>query len=146
MRLMLAAALIALPALAYGAPPVNQPPILPGMVVIDEKDTIVEQPTPHGNIGMSTAYRISDKAPQRAMEFRKRILHKGSAIGIHPIEHDEVYYVVSGTGLVESDGVTKTLTTGMTAYLYEGAKVGIKQVGDEPLSLIVSYPLKERTK
>ncbi|ESQ79722.1 cupin domain-containing protein [Asticcacaulis sp. YBE204] len=141
MRLMLAAALIALPALAYGAPPVNQP-----MVVIDEKDTIVEQPTPHGNIGMSTAYRISDKAPQRAMEFRKRVLHKGSAIGIHLIEHDEVYYVVSGTGLVESDGVTKTVTTGMTAYLYEGANVGIKQIGDEPLSLIVSYPLKERTK
>lgn len=141
MRLMIAAALIALPALANGAPPVNQP-----MVVIDEKDTVVEQPTPHGNIGMSTAYRISDKAPQRLMEFRKRILHKGSAIGIHPIDHDEVYHVVSGTGLVESDGVTHTLTAGMTAYLYEGAKVGIKQVGNEPLSLIVSYPLKARTK
>lgn len=141
MRLIFAAALIALPSLALGAPPVNQP-----MVVIDEKDTIVEQPTPHGNIGMSTAYRISDKAPQRAMEFRKRTLHKGSAIGIHPIDHDEVYYVVSGTGIVESDGVTKTLTTGMTAYLYEGAQVGIKQVGDEPLTIIVSYPLKARTK
>ncbi|UDF03098.1 cupin domain-containing protein [Asticcacaulis sp. AND118] len=141
MRLIFAVALIALPSLALGAPPVNQP-----MVVIDEKDTIVEQPTPHGNIGMSTAYRISDKAPQRAMEFRKRTLHIGSAIGIHPIDHDEVYYVVSGTGLVESDGVTQTLTTGMTAYLYEGAQVGIKQVGDEPLTIIVSYPLKARTK
>ncbi|WP_298331253.1 cupin domain-containing protein [Asticcacaulis sp.] len=137
MRLILAAALIALPSFALGAP---------SMVIIDEKDTVVEQPTPHGNIGMSTAWRISDKAPQRAMEFRKRSLHKGAAIGIHPIDHDEVYYVVSGTGIVESDGVTHTLTEGMTAYLYEGAKVGIKQVGDEPLTLIISYPLKARTK
>ncbi|ADU13569.1 cupin domain-containing protein [Asticcacaulis excentricus] len=137
MRLILATALIILPSFALGAPP---------MVIIDEKDTLVEEAPPHGRIGMSTAYRISDKAPQRSMEFRKRSLHKGAAIGIHPIGHDEVYYVVSGTGIVESDGVTHTLTEGMTAYLYEGAKVGIKQVGDEPLTLIISYPLKARTK
>ncbi|MFP1129932.1 cupin domain-containing protein [Asticcacaulis sp. W401b] len=137
MRLIFAAALIALPSFALGAPP---------MVIIDEKDTVVEEAPPHGRIGMSTAFRISDSAPQRSMEFRKRSLHKGAAIGIHPIDHDEVYYVVSGTGIVESDGVTHTLTEGMTAYLYEGAKVGIKQVGDEPLTLIISYPLKARTK
>ncbi|BEV11239.1 cupin domain-containing protein [Asticcacaulis sp. DW145] len=137
MRLIFAVALIALPSFALGAPP---------MVIIDEKDTVVEEAPPHGKIGMSTAWRISDKAPQRSMEFRKRSLHKGAAIGVHPIDHDEVYYVVSGTGIVESDGVTHTLTEGMTAYLYEGAQVSITQMGDEPLTLIISYPLKARTK
>ncbi|KQN04214.1 cupin [Sphingobium sp. Leaf26] len=119
-------------------------PAAPPMAVIDEQDVAREEPTPHGKIGMSTAYRISDAVPQpRRMEFRKRILHVGSAIGLHPIAHDEVYYVLSGTGEVSSDGQTRALTPGMAAYLYDGAVVGIKQTGTEPLALIISYPVKE---
>lgn len=115
----------------------------PPMAVIDEVSVRRDEPTPHGAIGMSTAYRISDAVPQpRTMEFRKRILHVGSAIGLHPIAHDEVYYVLSGEGVVTSDGVSKPLKPGMAAYLYDGAVVGIKQVGKTPLSLIISYPVK----
>lgn len=116
----------------------------PPMAVIDEQSVRREEPTPHGKIGLSTAYRISDAAPQpRTMEFRKRILHVGSAIGLHPIAHDEVYYVLSGTGDVTSDGKTQSLTPGMAAYLYDGAVVGIRQTGKEPLALIISYPVKQ---
>jgi mannose-6-phosphate isomerase-like protein (cupin superfamily) len=75
------------------------------------------------------------------MEFRKRILHVGAAIGLHPIAHDEVYYVLSGTAMVTSDGETRALKAGMAAYLYEGATVGIRQTGQEPLALIISYPV-----
>ena len=114
------------------------------MVVVDQNDVISEEAPPHGAIGMSTAYRISDVAPGRAMEFRIRTLHVGDAIGLHPISHDEVYYVVSGTGDVTSDGETARMTAGMAAYLYEGAEVGIVQVGEEPLSLIIAYPLAQR--
>ena len=114
------------------------------MVVVDENDVIREEAPPHGKIGMSTAYRISDVAPGRNMEFRKRALHVGAAVGIHPISHDEVYYVISGEGVVTSDGEDSTLTEGMAAYLYEGAEVGIRQVGDEPLVIIIAYPLAER--
>ncbi|MFM5931719.1 MAG: cupin domain-containing protein [Novosphingobium sp.] len=111
------------------------------MVVIDEKATRREEAPPHGAIGMSTAYRISDAVPApRAMEFRRRVLHVGAAIGEHPIDHDEVYYVLSGEGEVLSDGVRKRLTAGMAAYLYKDAKVGIWQRGKKPLSLIISYP------
>lgn len=114
----------------------------PPMVVVNERDVVRNEPPPHGAIGMSTAYRISDVVPQpRRMEFRKRILHKGAAIGLHPIAHDEVYYVLSGEGEVTSDGITQKLTPGMAAYLYDGAVVGIKQVGRKPLALIISYPV-----
>ncbi len=113
----------------------------PAMVVVHEEDVKREEPPPHGHIGMSTAYRISDAAPApRAMEFRKRVLHKGAAIGLHPISHDEVYYVLSGEGDVTSDGVTQRLKPGMAAYLYKDAVVGIAQVGKKPLTIIVSYP------
>jgi mannose-6-phosphate isomerase-like protein (cupin superfamily) len=115
----------------------------PPMVVIDENAVKRDEAPPHGAIGMSTAYRISDAVPApRTMEFRKRVLHVGAAIGPHPIAHDEVYYVLSGEGEVSSDGVAKRLKPGMAAYLYDGATVGIRQVGRTPLALIISYPVK----
>lgn len=114
----------------------------PPMVVVNERDVVRQEAPPHGAIGMSTAYRISDVVPQpRTMEFRKRVLHKGAAIGLHPIAHDEVYYVLSGEGEVTSDGVSQRLRPGMAAYLYNGAVVGIRQIGNKPLSLIISYPV-----
>ena len=114
----------------------------PPMVVVNERDVVRQEAPPHGAIGMSTAYRISDVVPQpRTMEFRKRVLHKGAAIGLHPIAHDEVYYVLSGEGEVSSDGVSQRLRPGMAAYLYDGAVVGIRQTGNKPLSLIISYPV-----
>jgi mannose-6-phosphate isomerase-like protein (cupin superfamily) len=117
----------------------------PPMAVVDERATRREEAPPHGAIGMSTAYRISDAVPQpRAMEFRRRILHRGAAIGEHPINHDEVYYVLDGEGEVVSDGQRARLKQGMTAYLYKGAVVGIRQLGKKPLSLIISYPNEQR--
>lgn len=113
----------------------------PPMAVIDERTMRREEAPPHGAIGMSTAFRISDAAPQpRAMEFRRRVLHRGAAIGEHPIDHDEVYYVLGGEGEVISDGQRAILRKGMAAYLYKGAVVGIRQLGRRPLSLIISYP------
>lgn len=114
----------------------------PPMVVVSESDVMVREAPPHGAIGMSTAYRISDAAPQpRTMEFRRRVLDVGAAIGEHPISHDEVYYVTAGEGVVISDGVEAALKPGMAAYLYEGAVVGMRQTGEEPLSLIIAYPV-----
>ena len=68
--------------------------------------------------------------------------HIGAAIGVHPIDHDEIYYVLSGTGVVHSDGTERELKAGMAAWLYSGAKVGIRQTGAEPLVLIIAYPNK----
>lgn len=116
--------------------------LAPAAVIVAEADTVKQEPPPHGAIGMSTAYRISDKVPQRTMEFRRRVLHVGAAIGVHPIDHDEVYYVLSGEGELTAGGKTTRVTAGTAAYLYSGDKVGIRQLGSEPLNLIISYPLK----
>lgn len=118
--------------------------VAPPMAVVDERTVTREEPPPHGEVGMSTAFRISDAVPNRTMEFRKRALHVGAAIGEHVIAHDEVYYVLSGEGVVVSDGQTARLTPGMAAYLYSGAKVGIRQLGSEPLVIIISYPVAKK--
>lgn len=131
----------ALAALLLAGGEVAPPPPARPMVVVREEDVRREEAPPHGAIGTSTAYRISDAVPApRAMEFRRRVLHVGAAIGAHPIAHDEVYYALSGRGEVVSDGVTAVLEPGMAAYLWRGAVVGIRQLGEEPLDLIVSYP------
>lgn len=129
-------------AVALVAPLPSSPALAaPAAVIVDETTVVRMEPPPHGAIGMSTAYRISDAAPNRTMEFRKRVLHVGAAIGAHPIDHDEVYYVLSGEGEVVSDGKATRMTPGVAAYLYKGAVVGIRQVGASDLTLIISYPL-----
>ena len=118
----------------------------PPAVIVREADVAREEVPPHKGVGMSTAYRMSDAAPGRNFEFRKRTLHPGSSIGLHVLSHDEVYYVISGAGVVTSDGKESAMEAGTAAYLYEGADVGIRQTGSEPLVLIIAYPLKERVK
>jgi len=135
-------ALLSLPAQETHPTPAS-PPAGVG-VVIHEDQTRVQQVPPHNGTGMSTAFRISDGVPNRAMEFRKRSLHRGASIGLHLIAHDEVYYVVSGAGEVTSDGVVTPVGPGDAAYLYDGGNVGIRQTGDADLVLIIAYPLARR--
>ena len=118
--------------------------LAPAAVIVDGAAVTRDEPPPHGAIGMSTAHRISDAVPNRTMEFRRRILHVGAAIGPHPIGHDEVYYVLSGEGEIVSDGVTHRARAGMGVYFYNGAVVGIRQLGDQPLDLIMSYRIPPR--
>ena len=134
--------LIAALAILLQATPAS-PPAGVGLV-IHEADVMVRQVPPHNGTGMSTAYRISDVAPNRSIEFRKRVMHPGASIGLHLIAHDEVYYVVSGQGDVTTDGVTTRMTAGDTAYLYDGGNVGISQAGNEDLVLIIAYPTSQR--
>lgn len=140
---LLTLTMLAVLAVQSGAAPAS-PPAGVGQVV-READVRVMQPPPHNGTGMSTAYRLSDGVPNRAMEFRKRVMHPGASIGLHPIAHDEVYYVVSGAGVVTSDGVETQVGAGDAAYLYDGNVVGIRQAGDEDLVLIIAYPLAKRT-
>ena len=143
-RLLLALACALASTASAAADPAAPASALP-MVVVSDSEVMVREAPPHGAIGMSTAYRISDAAPQpRQMEFRRRVLDVGAAIGAHPIGHDEVYYVTAGRGVVVSDGVEAEIGPGMAAYLYERAVVGIRQVGEEPLSIIIAYPVEPK--
>ncbi|WNO55129.1 cupin domain-containing protein [Stakelama saccharophila] len=131
MALLITLALQAVPAAGQGR-------------VIHEGDTVTREVPPHHGTGMSTAYRISDQMPNRSMEFRKRVMHPGASIGMHVIAHDEVYYVVGGTGELTVDGRVSTVRAGDAAYLYDGNDVGIRQTGDDDLVLLIAYPLRER--
>jgi mannose-6-phosphate isomerase-like protein (cupin superfamily) len=95
---------------------------------------------PHNGVGKSTAYRYFDDVKDARVIFRKRALHKGASIGMHVLTHDEVYYVVSGRGLLTVDDSKRTVGPDTAIFMHEGADVGIQQTGDADLVLIISYP------
>src|SRR3546814_13591208 len=76
----------------------------PRMVVVDERDTVRDEPPPHGAIGMSTAYRISEGIEGRQMEFSKRVLPPCTAIGTHRLAPAADQYVPAGPGQVSYRG------------------------------------------
>ena len=105
-----------------------------------DNDVLHVEPAPHDGTGQTKAYRYFDDVEDAGIVFRKRALPKGSAIGIHVLAHEEVYYVLSGRAELTVDDVQRTLQPSTAVYMAKGANVGIRQVGDDDLVLIVSYP------
>jgi mannose-6-phosphate isomerase-like protein (cupin superfamily) len=105
-----------------------------------DTQTSTVEPGPHEGTGKTTAYRYFDEVKDARVIFRKRALHKGASIGMHVLEHDEVYYVVSGRGEVTVDDTKRAVEPDTAIFMHEGADVGIRQVGDADLVVIVSYP------
>ena len=105
-----------------------------------DREVVKSEPPPHNGVGQSTAYRYFDEVTDARVIFRKRALHRGAAIGLHVLTHDEVYYVVSGNGELNVDGQTRSVNADTAIYMYEGQDVGIKQLGSDDLVLIISYP------
>lgn len=98
------------------------------------------EPGPHEGTGQTTAYRYFDDVKDARVIFRKRAMPKGSSIGMHVLSHDEVYYVVSGTGELAVDDVKTPVVANQAMFMHEGANVGIRQTGAADLVVIVAYP------
>jgi len=98
------------------------------------------EPAPHEGTGKTTAYRYFDDVKDARVIFRKRALHKGASIGMHVLTHDEVYYIVSGRGELTVDDTKREVTADTAVFMHEGADVGIRQLGEQDLVVIVSYP------
>jgi mannose-6-phosphate isomerase-like protein (cupin superfamily) len=101
------------------------------------------EPGPHEGTGSTTAYRYFDDVKDARVIFRKRALHKGASIGMHVLSHDEVYYVVSGRGELTVDDRSTEVGPDSAVFMHEGADVGIRQLGEEDLVVIVAYPPAE---
>ena len=105
-----------------------------------EADIARDQPGPHGGAGTTTAYPFFADAPGLSFFFRKRVLHKGAGIGLHPHDKDEVYYVVSGNGRYTVDGSIRDVGPGDAMLVRPGSTHAIQQAGDADLVLLIAYP------
>jgi quercetin dioxygenase-like cupin family protein len=110
------------------------------VLVKHDSEVMQKEPGPHEGAGQTTAYRYFDSLKDAKVIFRKRALHAGASIGVHKLTHDEVYYVVSGRGELTAEDTRQELVPGTAAFMYENTSVGIKQVGNEDLVIIIAYP------
>jgi mannose-6-phosphate isomerase-like protein (cupin superfamily) len=113
-----------------------------GYVLEHEKDIAQEQPPPHDGVGMSTAYSFFANAPGLKLAFRKRVLKPGSAIGYHLQKEDEIYYMLSGTGMMKINGDSFAVKAGDAVLTRPGSSHGLHQTGTDSLVVIINYMVK----
>src|SRR5436309_6071399 len=74
-----------------------------GFIVQHDADIAKSEPGTHNGGGQTVGYSFFDKTPGMKFVFRKRALRPGAGIGYHEQKEDEVYYVLSGTGVMTLD-------------------------------------------
>lgn len=124
---------------AAGLPAAADDPAGPAVIRHDSQVATAEA-GPHEGTGRTTAYLYFDAVPEAGLIFRKRALHPGASIGMHVLRHDEVYYVLSGRGELTVGDTRSEVGPDTAIFLRLGAPVGIRQLGDEDLVIIIAYP------
>ena len=110
-----------------------------GYILQNDKEVAVDEPGTHKGGGMTTGYSFFSKAPGLKMVFRKRAFKPGSAIGYHLQKEDEIYYVLSGRGIMQMNGKEFPVGPGDAILTRPGSSHGLKQVGQEDLVIIINY-------
>jgi mannose-6-phosphate isomerase-like protein (cupin superfamily) len=110
-----------------------------GHVLERDADVAREEPGTHKGGGQTIGYSFFKDTPKLGMVFRKRALKPGSAIGYHEQHEDEIYYVISGRGIMTIDGKPIEVGPGTAVLTRPGSSHGLKQVGSEDLVILINY-------
>jgi len=110
-----------------------------GFIIQHEADIAKTEPGTHNGGGQTVGYSFFDKTPGLTLVFRKRALKPGSGIGYHEQKEDEIYYVLSGRGVMTIDGKTFDVGPGTAVLTRPGSSHGIKQAGSEDLVMMINY-------
>jgi mannose-6-phosphate isomerase-like protein (cupin superfamily) len=110
-----------------------------GYLVERDRDVAKNEPGPHDGGGPSTGYIFFEKVPDLKFSFRKRVLHKGAAIGYHLQKTDEVYYILGGTGKMTMNGKVFPVKRGDAILTRGGSSHGLVQRGNSDLTIIITY-------
>ena len=113
-----------------------------GYILEHEKDIAVKEPGSHTGGGNSIGHKFFKAATTSKLQFTKRILQPGSAIGYHLQKEEEIYYIASGSGDMQMNGETFTVQTGDAILTLPGSSHGFKQTGKDDLVVIINYEKK----
>jgi len=120
-------------------------PAKPGGFILErDADVAKNEPGTHKGGGETIGYSFFAKAPGLKMVFRKRALKPGSGIGYHEQKEDEIYYVLSGRGVMTIDGKSFDVTPGTAVLTRPGSSHGLKQAGDDDLVILINYEQQAR--
>ncbi len=113
---------------------------VPGGYVLErDKDVAKNEPGTHNGGGETVGYSFFSKTPNLTLVFRKRAFKPGSAIGYHEQHEDEIYYVLSGRGMMKIDGKEFEVGPGDAVLTRPGSSHGLKQIGNEDLVILINY-------
>ena len=116
-----------------------QPPARGGYVLERDADVAKTEPGTHNGGGQTVGYSFFAKVPNLRLVFRKRALKPGSAIGYHEQKEDEIYYVLSGRGVMTIDGNSFDVGAGDAILTRPGSSHGLKQAGPDDLVIMINY-------
>ena len=128
------------PVLAQAGHDASGTPAKPGGYVLErDKEVARNEPGTHNGGGETIGYSFFSKTPNLKLVFRKRAFKPGSAIGYHLQREDEIYYVLSGRGLMTIDGKEFEVGPGDAVLTRPGSSHGLKQIGKEDLVILINY-------
>ena len=113
-----------------------------GYVVQRDAEVQSTEAGPHEGGGQTTGYSFFAKVPNLGLVFRKRALKPGSGIGYHEQQEDEIYYVLSGRGVMTIDVKTFDVGPGTAVLTRPGSSHGLKQAGPDDLVILINYEAK----
>lgn len=113
-----------------------------GCVVEHEKDIAKQEAGTHNGGGNTIGYSFFANVKDLKLVFRKRVLKPGSAIGYHLQNEDEIYYIISGKGIMKMNDSTFTVKAGDAILTRPGSSHGLQQTGKDDLVVIINYEAK----
>lgn len=113
-----------------------------GYIIQHDQDIAKPEGGPHDGPGQTVAYSFFDKTPGMHFVFRKRVLKPGAGIGYHEQHEDEVYYVLSGRGVMTLDDKPYDVAPGTAILTRTGSSHGLKQAGNDDLVVLITYEIK----
>ena len=114
-----------------------------GYIIQHDADIQKGEPGTHNGGGQTIGYSFFDKTPGMRFVFRKRALKPGSGIGYHEQHEDEVYYVLSGRGVMTLDDKPYDVGPGTAILTRPGSSHGLRQTGNEDLVIFIAYEVKK---
>ena len=119
-----------------------QKPAPGGYILEHDAEVAKAEPGTHNGGGETIGYSFFARTPNMPFVFRKRALKPGSGIGYHEQKEDEVYYVLSGKGVMTLDDKPVDVGPGTAVLTRPGSSHGLKQVGSEDLVIMIAYEAK----
>ena len=110
-----------------------------GYVLERDEEVARAEPGTHKGGGQTIGYPFFATTPNLRIVFRKRALKPGAAIGYHEQHEDEIYYVISGRGVMTVDGKPFDVGPGAAVLTRPGSSHGLKQSGREDLVILINY-------
>jgi quercetin dioxygenase-like cupin family protein len=94
----------------------------------------------HGGKGRYFVRTLLDGVSGSPFKYvRDLILYPGSTIGLHPhTGDDEIYFFISGTGLMNVDGEECVVGPGSVVLTQSGSQHGLRNDGEEDLRIFVA--------